>query len=105
MRRDLLQDALRFYQEFLRERGDSPAVRSEAARPTGASGTFRSCSGKRDEGEEAYRQAVALLEQLLAESPDDPSLLNELAEIHSVWAVLYHATQRWPQAEAASSRL
>src|SRR5262249_12207741 len=31
VRRDLFQDALRFYQEFLRERGDSPVVRSEAA--------------------------------------------------------------------------
>src|SRR5262249_17785792 len=31
VRRDLLQEALRFYQEFLRERGDSPVVRSEAA--------------------------------------------------------------------------
>ena len=59
VRRDLLQDALRFYQEFLRERGDNPLVRSEAAKAYRRVGQIQVLLGQRDEGEEAYRQAVS----------------------------------------------
>ncbi len=67
VRRDLLQDALRFYQELLKERHDSPLVRSEAASAYNRMGSILVLLGNRDEGEKAYRQAVVLLEQLLAE--------------------------------------
>jgi len=101
VRRDLLQDALRFYQEFLRERGDSPLVRSEAASAYSRVGQIQVLIGQRSEGEEAYRQGVALLEKLLAESPDDPAFRNQLAGIHNDLGKLYLSTQRWPRAEAA----
>src|SRR5205823_5685115 len=89
VRRDLLQDALRFYQEFLRERGDSPVVRSEAASAYRRVGQIQVQLGQRDEGEEAYRQAAALLEKLLAEFPDDPGFRNRLAGIHNDLGQLY----------------
>jgi tetratricopeptide (TPR) repeat protein len=101
VRRNLLQDALRFYQEFLRRRGDSPVVRSEAASSYRRLGQIQVLLGQRNEGEEAYRQAVALLEELLAERPSDPDFRNKLASVHNDLGVLYHSTQRWPQAEAA----
>jgi len=104
VRRDLLQDALRFYQEFLRERGDGPAVRSEAARAYRRVGQVQVLLGQRDEGEAAYQQAVTLLEKLLDESPGDPSLLNELGETHNALGLVYHSLDRWPQAEAAFQR-
>lgn len=104
VRRDLLQDALRFYQEFLRERGDSPAVRREAAKAYKRVGDIQVQLGHPGEGEEAYGQAVALLENLLDESPGDPSLLNELAAIHSRLGILYRSTKRRPRAEAALAR-
>ena len=101
VRRDLLQDALRFYQEFLREKGDNPVVRSEAARAYRRVGQIEFMLGQRDEAEEAYGQAVGLLEELAAESRGDPSFLNELAGVHNDRGKLYHSTQRWPQAEAS----
>ncbi len=104
VRRDLLQDALRFYQELLRERNDSPLVRSEAASAYNRMGSILVLLGNRDEGEKAYRQAVVLLEQLLAESPGDPVLGNKLAGVHIGLGRLYHTTQRWPQAEASLQR-
>ena len=104
VRRDLLQDALRFYQEFLRERNDSPLVRSEAASAYKRMGSILVLLGNRDEGEEAYRQAVVLLEQLLAQSPGDPVLGNKLAGVHIDLGLLYHTTQRWPKAEASLQR-
>jgi tetratricopeptide (TPR) repeat protein/tRNA A-37 threonylcarbamoyl transferase component Bud32 len=100
VRREILKDALRFYQEFLRERGDSPVVRAEAANAYRRVGDIQVLLGSRDEGEVAYRQAVALLEGLLDESPGDPSVLNDLGEVHNSLGLLYHATRRWPQAEA-----
>jgi serine/threonine protein kinase len=99
VRRDLLQDALRFYQEFLRERGDSRVVRAEAAGAYTRVGKIQSQLGQSDEAEAAFRQAATLLEELLAESPDDPALGNDLAGVHNNLGVLYMTdTQRWPQA-------
>jgi serine/threonine protein kinase/tetratricopeptide (TPR) repeat protein len=101
VRRNLLQDALRFYQTFLRTRGDSPLLRSEAASAYRRLGQIQVQLGQRNEGEESYRQAVALLEELLAESPGDPDFRNKLAGVNGDLGVLYHSTQRWPQAESA----
>jgi len=101
VRRKLLQDAQRFYQGFLRERGDSPVVRSEAARVYRRLGQIQVQLRQRDEGEESFKQAVLLVEKLLAESPGDPMLRNELGGIHSDLGAFYHTSQRWPQAEAA----
>jgi tetratricopeptide (TPR) repeat protein len=101
VRRDLLRNALRFYQDFLRERGDGLVVRSEAARAYTRVGRIQFQLGERNEAEEAFRQAVLLLEQLAAESPDDPTFRQELAGVHNDLALLYHATQRWPECVAA----
>jgi serine/threonine protein kinase len=101
VRRDLLQDALRFYQEFLREKGNNPVVRSEAARAYRRVGKIEILLGQPDKGEAAYGQALSLLQELVAESRRDPSFVNELAGVHMDWGLLYHSTQRWPQAEAS----
>jgi serine/threonine protein kinase len=105
VRRNLLQDALRFYQEFLRKRSDSPRVRSEAASAYLRLGQIQILLGQRNDGEEAYRQAVALLEQLLAESPGDPDFRHKLAGVHADRGALYLSTQRWAQAEAAFQKV
>ena len=99
VRRDLLQDALGFYQEFLRERGDSPVVRAEAAKAYRRVGQIQDLLGQRDEAEKAYVQAAALLESLAAESPDDSFVLSEQAAVHRGLGLVYHATRRWPEAE------
>jgi tetratricopeptide (TPR) repeat protein len=101
VRRKLLQDALRFYQEFIREKGDRPVVRSETARAYRRLGQIEVQLGQRDKGEESYQQAALLVGHVLAESPNDPSLRNELAGIHTDLGTLFHATQRWPEAQAS----
>jgi tetratricopeptide (TPR) repeat protein len=99
VRRQLLQDALRFYQEFLSERGDSPVIRSEAALAYRRMGMIQFQLGQPREAEESYRQAVGLAEKLFAEAPDDPAILDKLASIHNNLGGFYQATQRWPEAE------
>jgi eukaryotic-like serine/threonine-protein kinase len=101
VRRDLLLDALRFYEEFLQEQGHSPVVRWEAARAYRRVGQIQVLLGEPDKGEAAFGQAVALLEKLVADSPDDPEFGDSLAAVQNDLAGLYHATRRWPQAEAA----
>jgi serine/threonine protein kinase len=104
VRRDLLQDALSFYQAFLKEKGDNPAIRSEVALAHRRMGKVQWLLGQQKEAEESYGQAVALGEQLLAESPDDPAFLDNLASTHQEFGVLYWQTERWSQAEKVLQR-
>jgi len=101
VRRDLLEDALRFYKEFLNERGDHPVVQVEAAKAYRRVGRIQELLGQNDEAESAYAHAVALLDKLLIKSPSDPSLLNELVSVHQGLSLLHHANRRWQQAEAS----
>jgi eukaryotic-like serine/threonine-protein kinase len=104
VRRDLLLDALRFYQEFLRERGDSPVVRAEAARAYRRVGMIQDWLGQWDESEKAYGQAAARLDELLAGSPGDPVFLSDLAAVHNGLFKVNRSTRRWPQAETSLGR-
>jgi serine/threonine protein kinase len=82
-RRELLERALRFYQECLREGGDDPAVRKEAALASGRMGDFLRLLGRYDEAAEAYRQGIRRLDALVAEFPDDPACREALANCHN----------------------
>jgi serine/threonine protein kinase len=104
VRRKILKDALRFYQEFLQDRVHNPAVRLEVARAYKRVGQIQILLGQRDDGEAAYQQALILLEQLHGESPADPNLQNELGETFDALGTHYHSIQRWPQSEAALRR-
>jgi len=101
VRRELLQDALRFYQKFLGQAPNNHGLRSEVAVAHRSIGTIRHVLGQEDEAEESYRQAVTLGQQLLAESPDDPATLDNLADIHKDLGAFYFDTVRWSQAEKA----
>jgi serine/threonine protein kinase len=99
VRRELLQDALGFYQAFLNQEGDNPVIRSEVAVAYRRVGKIQHVLGQPKEAEEAFRQAVALGEELLTESPDDPATLDKLADTHKELGVFYWDTVRWSQAE------
>jgi serine/threonine protein kinase len=101
VRRELLQDALRFYQKFLSQEANNAVIRSELAIAHRRMGTIQSLLGQRKEAEESYRQALTLGEQLLAESPDDPAPLENLADTHKDLGAFYFDTVRWSQAEKA----
>jgi tetratricopeptide (TPR) repeat protein len=101
VRRKLLDDALRFYQQFLKEQGDSPVIRSKAASAYHRTGMIQFELGQRKEAEQSYRQAITLAENLLAEKPDDPAILNTLAAINQRLGFLYQESQRFLQSEEA----
>jgi serine/threonine protein kinase len=84
LRRDLLQDALKFYEKFLARKGDNPAVRRETALAFRRLGTLYHRLGDYRKSEDAYRRAFAMLDDLDAEAPLDPGTRAELVLSH-IW--------------------
>ncbi len=82
LRRDLLQDALEFYQRFLARKGGDPAIRRETALAYRRMGSIYFELGRCVEAEEAYRKAFAMLDELHAESPLEPRMLGELVSYY-----------------------
>lgn len=79
LRIQLLQSALQFYQEFLKERGNDPTLKRELA------GVYRKIAeiyrdlSQFSAANQSYAQARRLYEALLAESPSDAELQHGLA--------------------------
>src|SRR5205085_7513963 len=72
LRRDLVEDTRAFYERALRRRDDAdPAVRFDTAVAYGTTGVIQINLGRPGPAEEDLRRAVALLEALVAEHPDD----------------------------------
>jgi tetratricopeptide (TPR) repeat protein len=95
LQRDLLEDALKFNQQFLEERGSDASVRKEASLAYLRAAGIRGMLGQQDQAVAAYREAIQLQQQLADEAPDDTerahalirsfeALGSELAETNQV---------------------
>src|SRR5262249_49370295 len=82
VRQALLEKAAEFYEKFLRERGDDPALREEAARAYGRVGFINQQLGRVKESEDAYYQSLALWKQLVEDSPGEPQYRQLLAKTY-----------------------
>jgi serine/threonine protein kinase/tetratricopeptide (TPR) repeat protein len=104
LRKALLEDALKFYQRFLRQAGTDPAVRlgtGEAYRRTGQ--IYRQL-GHPDQAEPAYREAIDLLEKLVSDAPTKPASRLALAlSYHGLGGALVRMG-RFREAEPALRR-
>jgi serine/threonine protein kinase len=83
IQRALLEDALEFYQDFLATHGDDPGVRHEAARAAHRVGSIYELIGQNDKVEKPLKQAVGLLDKLVADAPREAAYRVDLAECHS----------------------
>ncbi len=79
LRIQLLQSALRFYQQFVRERGNDPTLRRELAGVYYKVGEIFRDLGQLKTSKAMYDQAVRLYKALASESPNDPDLQHGLA--------------------------
>src|SRR5207253_526608 len=79
LRIQLLQSALQFYQQFLKERGNDPTLRRELAGVYYKVGVIYRDLGQFPAATPANAQARRLYEALAAESPNDPDLQHGLA--------------------------
>ena len=80
LRRDLLQSALGFYQDFLKERGDDPTIFAGLAAAHLRVGRIVRELGQADEARSAFQQARDLYRALVGRSPDDREFRGGLAE-------------------------
>src|SRR5262249_20225619 len=88
LRKALLQDAQQFYERFLNEHGDDPALRAEVAAASHRIARITGETGSPAEAVPQFHQTVALWESLIAARPDDPAYreglartLNDLGEV------------------------
>jgi tetratricopeptide (TPR) repeat protein len=70
LRKELLEDARRFYQQFLDLWGDEPTLRVELGVATGRLAAVTAVIGSKDESDALYRQAIALLERARADEAE-----------------------------------
>jgi tetratricopeptide (TPR) repeat protein len=98
-RRRMLEDALDFYQGFLRQEGTDPAVRRDSARAYSRSVMLRVLLGQLAEAEQAGHEARRLQEQLIADFPDRPEYRHDLANTQAALGHVYTLTGRFEQAQ------
>ncbi|HMF14684.1 MAG TPA: protein kinase, partial [Gemmataceae bacterium] len=84
LRRELLASALNFYDGFLKERAGDPTIRAELALAYFRVGRVQFDLGAKKEGNEAIKQAVALLEQLVKDNPKNLSYSADLARSYQL---------------------
>jgi serine/threonine-protein kinase len=82
LRKELLLSALKFYQDFLKDRADDPTVRAGLAGAHLRVGKIRSELGERKEAKVAYDQALQLYQELLRANPTDAEAQHGRASCH-----------------------
>ncbi|MGQ0633630.1 MAG: protein kinase domain-containing protein [Planctomycetaceae bacterium] len=80
VRKQLLEDALTFYEGFVSQQGDDPALRFEVAKAWGRVAQIQSRVGQFNQAFGAYASAVRVTEELLNEQPDNFEYMELFAE-------------------------
>jgi serine/threonine protein kinase len=86
LRRDLVQDAVKFYIRFLERNADHPLIRREAAVAYRRLADLHRYLGRFPEAEASYRKAFALFDLLTAQSPLEPETRNDLVSANIEFA-------------------
>jgi eukaryotic-like serine/threonine-protein kinase len=92
-RRELLQAARKYYQDFVRRRGSDPALREELGDVHHHLAWITSEIGTRAEALEVHRQALVIYQELADARPSAASLQRVAASLHNI-AMLENATGR-----------
>jgi serine/threonine protein kinase/Tfp pilus assembly protein PilF len=104
VRRALLEKALRFYQGLLQEHAADPAIWLETAEAYRRMGNIYSQLGQPPKAEQAYGEALGLLDKLAAEFPSEPGYREALAHTnHDLGETLVHLA-RTAEAEKPMQR-
>jgi serine/threonine protein kinase/tetratricopeptide (TPR) repeat protein len=99
VRAELMTKALAYFEKFLRDNADDPAMRREAGVAYRWAGDLHEHLGRYARAEEAYGQGVALLEQLADDSPGDPTARQALAHCLYNRSLLLERLGRLQEAE------
>ena len=83
VRKEMLQDALRYYHGFVEKAKQDPSLRADLALTYGKIGTLTAEIGSTEEAIEAHRDALKLFEQLVDENPNVADYRRSLALCHN----------------------
>jgi tetratricopeptide (TPR) repeat protein len=95
LRKELLLSALKFYQDFLKDRANDPSVRAGLAGAYLRVGKIRSELGEWKEAGAAYEQAFRLYKELLRANPTSVESRHGLASCHSGLGRYAEAAALW----------
>ncbi|HEV3120911.1 MAG TPA: serine/threonine-protein kinase, partial [Isosphaeraceae bacterium] len=104
VRRELLEDALRFYQEFAQQVDNDPEVRLESGRAARRLGKVFQMLGERKKAEQSFRQALAVDAKLSADYPSNTSYSDELGSCYATLALVLVELDRPKEAEEPLSQ-
>jgi eukaryotic-like serine/threonine-protein kinase len=100
LRTKLLETAVPFYEDFLRQRPDDPALSADQARAHYRLARLRAETGHAEEALADYERAAVIFAELLHAHPDEPEYLHGLAASHNYRAnELSRLAQRTDEAE------
>jgi serine/threonine protein kinase len=83
LQRKFLLQALEFYEEFSAQKGSDPEIRFETGRAYRRVGSIQHLLGQRPQASQALRRAIALLERLAEDFPEEAKYRTELASAYS----------------------
>jgi tetratricopeptide (TPR) repeat protein len=99
VRRNLLEQALAYYQDFLHERSSDPELRLKTAEAYRQVGHIHNLLGQHPLAVQDYEQSVALCRELAVQFPDVPLYRRRLAISHEMQGMSLHRLGRMPEAE------
>jgi tetratricopeptide (TPR) repeat protein len=104
LQRDLLEEALKFNQQFLQDRSTDPAVRRETGRAYYRAGGIRSLLGQHAESATAYREGIELQQELAHGGNGEPADRRDLAQSYQALGAEFVDMVRYSEAEQAYKR-
>jgi serine/threonine-protein kinase len=98
LRQELLEAALHYYQEFLRQRADDPSLRLETAVAHERIGNILDDLGRYPEALATFDQALTLIEPLVREHPSDPVIATAQVRLEADRFQVLLASGQYPEA-------
>jgi serine/threonine protein kinase/tetratricopeptide (TPR) repeat protein len=89
LRKDLLEKARAYYEEFLARRGHDPALRREMADVSARLASITGDIGSKEASLDAFRRALDLYEDLLRADPGSTDLRKRRAALYNDLAIAY----------------
>lgn len=100
----ILQDALKFYDQFAEQNADNPRLRRDTAKAHRRVGDIHERLGQYDKAESAYRRALELLEAQAESFPNNADLAADTAATLNQLALVLKTVDRYDEANSHLDR-
>jgi serine/threonine protein kinase/tetratricopeptide (TPR) repeat protein len=104
LRRELLETALRYYKDFVKQRSDDPQLRQELAEAHFRVGEIAREIGSTSEAIASFDAARTIWTELAATAPEEPAIQGHLADCHLAIGEQLAADNQFQAATAALDR-